>query len=256
VNLGDASSRTTATDGRPRDPVAEVIARLEVSARKGERWLTGYAKSKLRQDPIYRTVLPLIPPRMKVLDLGCGVGLLGLLLDARGLENEIHGIEWDAPKTRFAQRLTEQIPSIQLVCGDLWEESWPQCSMVVLLDVLHYFPPDQQRRLLFRIGSHLPEGGRLLLRVMDARSGGVAMLTRLCEWGAVKFGWNQAPGVHWRPLAAIRGDLLEAGFSILPSPGKADHGLGNCLLVCGKPRSADPLPARSPSGLRRSSRSS
>lgn len=214
-----------------RDPIAEVVARLESSTQRGERWLAGYAKHKVRLDGLYRAVLPLVPPGAKVLDLGCGVGLLGLLLEARDSGNELHGIEWDSAKARFAQRLAGGSPSIRVVCGDLSQEFWPECSVVSVLDVLHYFPPGQQRTLLARIGSHLPEGGRLLLRVMDARAGGMAMLTRLCERAAVRIGWNRALHVHWRPLDEVRKDLLAAGLSILPSPRAPDQGLGNCLLV-------------------------
>lgn len=219
---------------RTGDPVAEVVARLESSAKKGERWLAGYAKSKVRLDHLYRAALPWIPPGAKVLDLGSGVGLLGMLLDARGLGNETHGIEWDAPKARFAQRLAEGNPSIRVVCGDLSKESWPECSVISVLDVLHYFPPEQQRALLLRIGAHLPEGGRLLLRVMDARAGGMAMISRLFERVAVGVGWNRAMRVHWRPLAVVQRDLQEAGVSILPSMGTAHCVWGNCLLVAEK----------------------
>lgn len=231
MNRRDAINPGPPFSERTRDPIAEVVARLESSAGRDERWLAGYAKHKVRLDRLYRVALPLVPPGAKVLDLGCGVGLLGLLLEARGSGNETHGIEWDPAKARFAQRLAGGSPSIRVVCGDLLKESWPECSVVSVLDVLHYFPPGQQRTLLARIGSHLPEGGRLLLRVMDSRAGGMAMLTRLCERVAVRIGWNRAMHVHWRPLDEVRKDLLAAGLSIPPSPGAPGRGLGNCLLV-------------------------
>jgi SAM-dependent methyltransferase len=220
---------------RTRDSIAAVVAGLARSGRAGERWLGGYAGRKVRMDHLYEAALPLIPAGTKVLDLGCGVGLLGLLLEARGLGNETFGIEWDRPKARFARRLAEGKPAIRVVCGDLWTEAWPECAVVSALDVLHYFAPERQRALLLRIGAHLPAGGRLLLRVMDGRAGGMARVTRFCEQLAVGFGWNQAPSVHWRSLAEVHGDLREAGLSILPAPGGGDHGSGNCLLVGEKP---------------------
>lgn len=213
------------------DPVAEVVARLESPAAEGERWLAGYAKHKVRMDQLYRVALPLIPPGAKLLDLGCGVGLLGMLLDVRGQGNETHGIEWDPPKARFAGKMAEGNALIRVVCGDLFTEPWPKCTVVAVLDVLHYLPPERQRVLLFRIGAHLPEGGRLLVRVMDAQAGGVAALTRLCEQLAVALGWNRAPRVHWRPLTEVRHDIREAGFEILPTSGEAERFFGNQLLV-------------------------
>ncbi len=219
-----------------RDPVDEVVARLESPAAEGERWLAGYAKHKVRMDQLYRVALPLIPPRVRVLDLGCGLGLLGLLLEARGQGNETHGIEWDLAKARFAGRMAEGNASIRVVCGDLFTEPWPACSVVAVLDVLHYLPAERQRALLLRIGAHLPESGRLLVRVMDARARGVATLTRLCEQLAVTLGWNRAPRVHWRPLTEVRRDIRAAGFEILPTPGETERCFGNHLLVGEKPK--------------------
>lgn len=220
------------------DPIGEVAARLEAASGEGAHWLRGYGKSKVRMDRLYPAALPLIPPGEMVLDLGCGIGLLGLLLDARGLRNDTLGIEWDPAKARFGQRLADGKARTQIVCGDLFQVPWPPCSVVTALDVLHYLPAERQRALLFRIGAHLPEGGRLLLRVMDAQAGGMAILTRLLEQLAVGFRWNLASSVHWRPLADLRADLAEAGFSLLPAPGTAGTMAGNQLLLCEKtPRS-------------------
>jgi SAM-dependent methyltransferase len=216
------------------DPVEEVVAKLASPAAEGERWLAGYAKRKVRMDRLYQLVLPLIPPRVKILDLGCGLGLLGMLLDARGQGNETHGIEWDLPKARFAGRMAEGNASIRVVCGDFLTEPWPKCSVVTVLDVLHYLAPERQRALLFRIGAHLPEGGRLLLRVMDGRAGGMARLTRMCEQLAVAFGWNRAPRIHWLPLPEVHGNVRDAGLEILPAPRGVGPSFGNHLLVAEK----------------------
>jgi len=214
------------------DAIAEVAARLEAASGAGARWLRGYGKSKVRRDHLYAAALPLIPPGEKVLDLGCGIGLLGLLLEARGLRNETLGIEWDPAKARFGQRMAEGKAGTRILSGDLFEAPWPPCSVVTVLDVLHYLPAERQRALLFRIGAHLPEGGRLLLRAMDSQAGGMAILTRLAERLAVSFRWNLAPRVHWRPLADLRDDLAEAGFSLLTGPGSAGTVGGNQLLLC------------------------
>lgn len=216
------------------DPIHEVAARLEAIPMAGNRWLRGYGKSKVRRDQLYPAALPLIPPGETVLDLGCGIGLLGLLLEARGLQNDTLGIEWDVAKARFGQRLTQGKGRARVVCGDLFLVPWPPCTVVAVLDVLHYLPAARQRDLLFRIGAHLPEGGRLLLRAMDSRTRGMAILTRFAEWVAVGCRWNLAPSVHWRPLAELRADLAAAGFRLLAAPALPGAMAGNQLLLCEK----------------------
>ena len=216
------------------DPFEEVAARLEAASAPGVRWLAGYGKSKLCLDALYRIALPWIQPGATVLDLGSGIGLIGLLLEARGRGNTTHGIEWDPAKVRFAQRLAFERAKNQVVCGDLLSGTWPTCTVVTALDVLHYLYPEQQRNLIYRIGAHLPEGGRLLIRVMDGRRGGRAILTRFCERLAVRLGWNLASRVHWRPLAELYNDLAEAGFRVIPDSGIPDSASGNQILVCEK----------------------
>jgi SAM-dependent methyltransferase len=222
--------KTLANVGVP-DPIAWVAGSLNPSARPGFRWQCGYAKAKVRVDPLYRTALPLIPPGTKVLDLGCGVGLLGLLLQARGLGNETHGIEWDPAKARFAQELAQGTPTIRIASGDFLQEPWPPCSVIAALDVLHYLTLEQQQSLIHRVVDHLPEGGRFILRAMDREAKGMAHLTRLGEKLAVLSGWNRALHIHWRPLEAICRDLESAGLSLFSPIGSRGLGMGNHLLV-------------------------
>lgn len=216
------------------DPFARVLARLRSTGGVRERFLRGYARNKLRMDAVYRAALAVIPPEKTVLDLGCGLGLLGMLLEAQGQGNPTIGIEWDGAKVQLARRLMGPQATSRVIQDDLLMGDWPDCSVVVLLDVLHYLWPDQQRVLLFRIASHLPEGGRLLLRVMDAEAGGVAALTRFWEQSAVLLGWNRAPRVHWRSLNAVRRDVMDAGLTLVPQGETPVPALGNCLLLCEK----------------------
>lgn len=182
-------------------------------------------------DPLYRQALPLIPPGLRVLDLGCGVGLLGQLLALRAGGNPSWGIEWDAAKARFAQRLSGEVPDMSVAEGDFRALPWPPCEGIALFDVLHYLPPEEQRSLLRRIADHLPPGGFLLLRVMDADVGGAARLTRACEGLAVALGWNRAARTHWRPLADLAQDFRAVGLKArLEPPPASGCALGNRLI--------------------------
>ncbi len=162
----------------------------------------GYAKVKVAGDQIYAQLCERIEPEAKVLDLGAGVGLLGLVLEERRLDCAVHGIEWDERKVAFAQRLLAPDSPCQVHQGDLLEDPWPAAEVVVLVDVLHYFPEPVQKALLQRIAQHLEPGGILFLRVMNRDAKGRAWITRLLEQSAVVFQWNRAQGIHWRSLQA------------------------------------------------------
>ena len=208
-----------------------VTRRLHPAGGLREQWLRGYARNKLRMDGLYQTVLQAIPAASSVLDLGCGVGLLGLLLAERRAGDEVCGIEWDASKARLAEQLVRDLPRVQVIHGDLTALPWPACTVIALLDVIHYFPPDLQRGLLARAAHHLPPGGRLVLRVMDPGAGGLSPLVRGIERLAVLLGWNRAQRVHWRSRQAILQDLNEAGLSSIDSPGDGGRLHGNRIMV-------------------------
>ncbi len=213
--------------------IASAQTRIQQATGMGWRWMGGYAKTKVAADWVYPRLCEHIEPGARVLDLGAGVGLLGLVLDGLGLGHRTFGIEWDERKVAFAARSASATSSVQQ--GDIFTAPWPEANVVVLVDVLHYFPVARQRDLLCRIAEHLKPGGVLLLRVMDRRASGRARLTRLLECAAVLVRWNRGSSVHWRSLEEIQADLEACGLE--PSLCLAGTHLldGNCLLRARKP---------------------
>lgn len=197
--------------------------------------MAGYAKTKLSRDWIYVQLGDRIETGASVLDLGSGVGLLGLLLEELNRNHRVQGIERDERKVAFAQRLTTSESPSQVRHGNILEGPWPKADVIVLVDVLHYFPPPAQTDLLHRIADHLGPKGTLFIRVMDKHANGRARLTRLLEDAAVAFRWNRAGGVHWRGLQEILDDLVASGLR--PSVFRPESSLlsGNCLITATKP---------------------
>ena len=154
------------------------------------RWAWHWARGKLARDPVFRGLLERgeLGDSARVLDLGCGQGLLARLLRAcaavaaRGawpadwppapLALEYTGIALmpkDVARANAARvRPTGTTPAAHIVCADLRQAPLPACDLAVLLDVLHYVEPGAQDELLARVRDALAPGGRLLLRVGDA----------------------------------------------------------------------------------------
>ena len=217
------------------EAIASVQSRVELAAHLGGHWVGGYAKSKIASDWIYPQLYERIEPGTRVLDLGAGVGLLGLLLAEKGQGCVVHGIEWDKRKVAFAQRLIAPESPCHVSQGDLLKESWPPAGVIVLVDVLHYFPESVQKDLLQRIAQHLEPGGTLFLRVMNRDAKGWARFTRLLETAAVVFRWNRAKAVHWRSLKEIQHDLVTFGLQPAICLSRSHLLDGNCLIAATKP---------------------
>lgn len=194
-------------------------------------WMRHYSSAKLRTDDAYTRLAGLILPGSRILDLGCGMGLLELVLAARDTGDTFHGLEWDARKVAFAGHLHAGNPRCAFRQGDLREAPWPEADAVVLLDVLHYFPPEEQTRLLARIAQHLLPGGRLFLRVMDGATSGRSRLTRALEHLAILCRWNRAPAAHWRPLPAILKELESLGLAVQEVQNTNRFLAGNYLIA-------------------------
>ncbi len=59
----------------------------------------------------------------------------------------------------------------EFVLGDIARTPFPRPDIVVILDVLHYLPFEEQKDVLHRLHLALQPHGRLLLRIGDADGG-------------------------------------------------------------------------------------
>jgi SAM-dependent methyltransferase len=206
-----------------------------------------FARGKLSGDPAFRHILEngLIAPRSRVLDLGCGQGLLAALLnaasdmDARGawprewrqapVLPEVHGIElMQADVRRARDALGQRAAFLQ---GDICSTAFGSASVVVILDVLHYIGYRSQAHVLGRVKEALGPRGSLLLRVGDAAGG---LPFRISNWvdHAVTFArGHRLPRLYCRTLSEWMAELEKLGFKTECRPMSAGTPFANVLLV-------------------------
>lgn len=149
-----------------------------------------WARGKLGRDPLFAALLEqgLLQGRKRVLDLGCGRGLLAAwFLAAEQLAGsgnwpaacsvptglEFRGMDLQASACAAGNRALQPQHGlrVQLQVGDLCQTALRGSDTITIFDVLHYLSLAQQEQLLDRIRSALGPGGLLLLRVGNARGG-------------------------------------------------------------------------------------
>lgn len=195
-----------------------------------DRYARHFAHGKLRGDPVFRFVLEqgLIPRGARVLDLGCGQGVLAALIAATGEGHAIHGIDM---RSRDVERARSAVPEARFDRGDIRTADYGHADVVALLDVLHYMDPDAQREVLRRAREALAEGGTLLLRVADADGSLRLAYTLAVDRLAMALRGQRFGPFHCRAAAAWRAELEALGFSVASHPMSGGTGFANVLLV-------------------------
>jgi SAM-dependent methyltransferase len=202
------------------------------------RFVHCFVRGKLLHDPVYQAILNLdiLPEQGRIVDLGCGRGiLLALLTTARHLQYcvtpplDFQGMELrqkDAAIARDTLALDATILN-----ADIRTEAIPACQVAFLLDVLLYMDKAAQEALLQRVAQALQPKGILIIREADASAGFRYLVTwlgeRFCALGRG----------HWRQQYFYRrqqdwATLLAAlGFKVETYPMSQGTPFANVLFV-------------------------
>lgn len=190
-----------------------------------------YVSAKLRTDPVLAEVAAL-GELGDVVDAGAGRGQLGLCLLELGHAQKLKGFDFDAAKVEIARAAAAGDAEFRV--GDLLHESLGPADTVLLIDVLHYLPVEDQSRLIARAADALHVAGRLIVREADGAPGARSALTRALENLATRVGYNRvAPRqpLSFRPIHEIAAEMRANGLEcdVLERPSGAP--LGNRLIV-------------------------
>jgi SAM-dependent methyltransferase len=237
-----------AADGQEWESVCKLLlAQAAAPYRGAGRFAYHFARGKLRHDPVFRAILEqgLLRGHSRILDLGCGQGLLAawLLAAAACHERGVWPRRWPPPpalrsmrgielKRRDIARARRGLgPTCEMIQGDIRDIPLGEADAVVILDVLHYMPQAAQREVLLRVRHALPAGGVLLLRVGDADAGLRFRITRWCDRVIMLFRGHGLLRLHCRGLASWRELLHECGFEAFAKPMSEGTPFANVLLI-------------------------
>lgn len=235
----------------PTDRAAwrRLLDRASEPYRSAGRFAWHFARGKLGYDPVFRHMLDagLIPPGARVLDIGCGQGLLASLLRACGemratgewpsvwpvapTGTRVTGIELMERDVARARKALGDGPDARFVCGDMRTADFPESDAVVILDVLHYVTHAEQDAVLRRVRDALVPGGRLLLRVGDAAERRGFAISQWVDRTVTRVRGHTVPPVYGRPLPQWIAQLRALGMQVEPRPMSEGTPFANVLLV-------------------------
>ena len=223
------------------------LARRAAARYGRDRFARHFAYFKLTGDPAFRHLVAggLLAGRDRVLDLGCGQGMLEALLAAAAEDPARWPRDWaalPAPRTLRAIELDPQAverarsaagANAAIVQGDIRTASFETSDAIVILDVLHYIEPEAQDAVLERARGALAADGVLLLRVADAaptlRFRATIALDRL----SLRLRGHRPGRYHCRPLEEWIARLAALGLTVERRPMSEGTPFANVLLVAG-----------------------
>jgi SAM-dependent methyltransferase len=229
--------------------------------RRAGRFAWHFARGKLGKDPVFRWLVEqgqIAAGHRRVLDIGCGQGLLASLLSSMSQLQQ--GAQWpahwaptpQAPSytgielmSRDIQRAERSIghlrPTPAFVCADMCSTALPPSDLVVILDVLHYVDLPAQDAVLQRVREALLAGAadgaadatppRLLLRVGDAASALGYSISQWVDHTVTRIRGHRVAPTWGRPLADWVGQLERLGFAVRSEPMSQGTPFANVLLV-------------------------
>lgn len=178
------------------------------------RW---YVRGKLASDPVYAASSKVLAgSTLPLLDIGCGIGLLGQYLHTQGHRAPYLGLDRDARKIAVGRRAAQHAglaTVVDLRCADAHDLP-PAQGDVALLDVLHYLPLASQVDLLRQAARHLAPQGRLIIRNVLREGNWRFHATRVEEFLLQASGWIPGGAQHYPDADELRETLEAAGLHI------------------------------------------
>ncbi len=254
-----------------RAPPGQALRRVRELYRECAPGDRSYVAIKLWTDPLTAQLAALSPalPRGSVVDAGCGRGQFSLLLAVLGVATRIVGFDADARKVQVASsaagrmflgeavkepRAQEQATEFGAIItpgrgdpaearaaseigyseADLTAFEFPRAEIVLLLDVLHYLPREDQVRVLTRVARRLEPGGVVLVR--ETSGGWRAALARCFERVGRFLGVNRGTDLDFFAAGELARHLEGLGLETLLKERKGP--LCNVLLVYRRPSGA------------------
>ena len=195
-------------------------------------WLTPYAR-----------MAAYVPKTAKVLDVGCGHGLLAMELALSEPGRTVLATDHDVARIALAKQAADSGKGIANLQFDVSSGS-PVVDgtfdAIMMIDFLHYFSPQQQDEMIAKAYAQLPAGGLFLARKVNQQGGLISKLNQLYEKLATTIGFTQSNTVQAKENLSFKSQsgweakFAEHGFKVRSEPCSSPI-FADILYVCQKP---------------------
>ena len=162
----------------------------------------------------YLKIASTLPATGKIIDLGCGHGLMAYALAQESPGREILGIDHDSQRIACAKRAFHGKSQLQFFVGDLRDFLKESHEGIIAMDVLHYLNEDNQRNMMQTAFANLSSNGLFVFRDVDIENGILSRWARAQEKIMTRIGFTKATELHFQTRAAWTQMAEQAGFTV------------------------------------------
>lgn len=198
-----------------------------------ERWRVRlHATVRWKTCP-FAAVSSVVPAAGRVLEIGCGHGLLSVYLALESGDREVWGTDVDGAKIRCAGRIARRsganVRFVPAAPRELPQGPW---DAIAVVDVLYLMSPPDQKQLLRRAAALLGSDGVLIVKEMAPQPAWKFTLMRLQEVAAVRLlRITAGDTLSFVPPAVASSWLASAGLAVESRPVDAGYPHPHHLLV-------------------------
>ncbi|MGH9868534.1 MAG: class I SAM-dependent methyltransferase [Candidatus Polarisedimenticolia bacterium] len=174
--------------------------------------------------PHFHRLVSTFPASGRILDVGCGHGLLALMVAEGSRARDVVGIDLLEARLEVARAVARRrgLANVRFERRDIEDPPDGLFDAIVVADVLFYRPLPAQRKLLRILSARLSAGGVLLIKEQTREPAWKSALVRLQEYlvvgvkvtlGGSRSWADMAPsGVHLWSAAQLADELRSLGL--------------------------------------------
>ena len=191
----------------------------------------------------YKRMAAYVPKSSKVLDVGCGHGLLAMEMALSEPNRTVLARDHDAARIELAKQAGKGIANLKFEVST--GSPLPDVSSndafdaITMIDFLHYFSPEQQDAMIAKAFVNLQPGGWLLAREVNQQGGLISKLNQLYEKLATTIGFTQSNNVQAKENLSFKSQsgweakFAEHGFKVRSEPCSSPI-FADILYICEK----------------------
>lgn len=173
--------------------------------------IRGFVRARHLLAPLGR-VLTEVPPRGRLLDVGCGHGLFALALALGAPERSVVGVDPSSAKLGVARSAGAGVPNVRFSLGTVQDLGEGEFDVISILDVLYLLPVSEKLRVLRACRERIAPNGVLVLKTNDTRPAWKYRVARLQEQLMTGLGLTMGDGLYFLSREQNAALLELAGF--------------------------------------------